>query len=83
MGRPDNAQSCLWPGGRADRGKVGDGSAGDNNDSMASAPMVTAALGGRATRTFGELDLGDNKGSHGGSGVHRCCGGSGGEGSRK
>jgi len=39
-----------------------------------------APLGGRATRTFGELDLGNNKGSHGGSGVHRCCGGSGGGG---
>jgi hypothetical protein len=41
-----------------------------------------APLGGRAAWTFGEPDLGDNEGSHGGSGVHRCCGGSGG-GSRK
>ena len=40
MGRPDNAQSCLSPGGRADRGKVGGGGTGDKNDSMASAPMV-------------------------------------------
>ena len=37
-----------------------------------------APLGGRATWTFVEPDLGDNGGSHGGSGVHRCCGGSGG-----
>ena len=80
MGRPDNAQSCLLPGGRADRGNVGGGGVGDKNDSMASAPMLTAALGERATRTFGEPDLGDNEGSHGGSGVHRCCGGSGGGG---
>ena len=63
MGQPDNAQSCLLPGGRADRGNVGGGGAGDKNDSMASAPMVTAALGGRATRTFGEPDLGNNEGS--------------------
>jgi len=40
--------------------------------------MVMAALGGRATQMFGEPDLGGNKGSHGGSGVHRCCGGYGG-----
>ena len=52
MGRLDNAQSCLSPGGRAYCGKVGDGGAGDKNDSMASAPMVTAALGGRATWTW-------------------------------
>jgi len=65
MGRPDNARSCLSPGGRANRGKVGSGGTGDKNDSMASAPMVTAALGGRATWTFGEPDLVINKGSHG------------------
>ena len=80
MGRPDNAQSCLSPGSRANLGNVGGGGAEDKNNLMASAPMVTAALGGRATRTFGEPDLGDNKGSHGGSGVHRCCGGYGGGG---
>jgi hypothetical protein len=56
-------QSCLSPGGRADRGNVGGGGAGDKNNSMASAPMVTAALGGRVTRTFGEPDLGNNEGS--------------------
>ena len=42
--------------------------------------MVMAALGGRATRMFGKPDLGGNKGSHGGSGVHRCCCGYGGGG---
>jgi hypothetical protein len=83
MGQPDNARSCLSPGSRADLGDVGDGSAEDKNDSMASVPIVTAALGGRATWTFGELDLGNNEGSHGGSGVHCHCGGSGGGGSRK
>ena len=78
MGRQDNARSCLSPGSRADLGNVGGGGAEDKNDSMASALTVTAALGGRATRTFGEPDLGDNKGSHGDSSVHRRCSGSGG-----
>jgi hypothetical protein len=53
MGRPDNAQSCLSPGSRADLGNVGGGGTEDKNSLMASAPMVTAALGGRATGMFG------------------------------
>jgi len=36
MGRLDNAQSCLSPGVRTDRGDIGGTSTGDKNDSMVS-----------------------------------------------
>ncbi len=36
MGQPDNAQSCLSPGSRVNRGNAGGGGAGYKNHSMAS-----------------------------------------------